>query len=179
MSGVPFGLPAQVLGDNREQWHALLFGMTCRIYPDPHRCNPRPLWAALDALGLRTPRLLGWWDAAAPVRVRGAPSVRATVYAVGGTVAVALANWAPRAVRCLLEWDWETVAALGLQRPAGASAQLSARAIQGFQPAGSWGPGEELELQPKGSGHNEGWLLTLGFAADGRAGNGFLARAWG
>ena len=28
--------------------------MTCRIYPDPRRCNPRPLWAALDALGTRT-----------------------------------------------------------------------------------------------------------------------------
>jgi hypothetical protein len=153
--------------------------MTCRIYPDPHRCNPRPLWAALDALGLRTPRMLGWWDAAAPVRVRGAQSVRATVYAAGGTVALALANWAPRAARCTIEWDWEAVAALGLQRPAGASAQLSARAIEGFQPAGSWGAGEELELQPKGSGHNEGWLLTLGFVADGKAGDGFMARAWG
>ena len=94
-------------------------------------------------------------------------------------VALALANWAPRAVRCSLEWDWEAVAALGLQRPAGASAQLSARAIEGFQPAGSWGAGEELELQPKGSGHNEGWLLTLGFVADGKAAGGFLARAWG
>ena len=73
----------------------------------------------------------------------------------------------------------KAVAALGLQRPAGASAQLSARAIEGFQPAGSWGAGEELELQPKGSGHNEGWLLTLGFVADGKAGHGFMARAWG
>ena len=44
VSGVPFGLPGQILGDNSDQWHGLLFGMTCRIYPDPHRCNPRPLY---------------------------------------------------------------------------------------------------------------------------------------
>ena len=52
--GVPFGLPGQILGTNADQAQGLLFGMTCRIYPDPHRCNPRPLWAALDALGMRT-----------------------------------------------------------------------------------------------------------------------------
>ena len=54
MSGVPFGLPGQILGTNADQAQGLLFGMTCRIYPDPHRCNPRPLWAALDALGMHT-----------------------------------------------------------------------------------------------------------------------------
>lgn len=172
-----------MLGDNREQWHALLFGMTCRIYPDPHRCNPRPLWAALDALGLRTPRMLGWWDAGAPVSVRGAPSVRATVYAADGTIAVALANWAPRAGRCALELDWPALAALGLRRPAGTTARLRAPAIEGFQPAGSWAAGEELALQAKGSGHNEGWLLVLEAVAEERGGGsgsaGFLARAWG
>ena len=69
VSGIPFGLPGQMLGDNSDQWQGLVHGMTCRIYPDPWRCNPRPLWAALDALGMGKPRLLGWWDVACPVSV--------------------------------------------------------------------------------------------------------------
>ena len=85
VSGVPFGLPGNILGDNTDQWQGLVHGMTCRIYPDPMRCNPRPLWAALDSMGLTNPdsmgltnpdsmgltnpRMLGWWDAACPVSV--------------------------------------------------------------------------------------------------------------
>ena len=66
-----------------KQAQGLLFGMTCRIYPDPHRCNPRPLWAALDALGMRTPRLFGWWNASCPVRAHG-PTLRYAAAAGGG-----------------------------------------------------------------------------------------------
>ena len=69
VSGVPFGLPGNILGDNTDQWQGLVHGMTCRIYPDPMRCNPRPLWAALDSMRLTNPRMLGWWDAACPVSV--------------------------------------------------------------------------------------------------------------
>ena len=69
VSGVPFGLPGEILGDNSAQWQGLVHGMTCRIYPDPWRCNPRPLWAALDAMGMQRPRLLGWWDPGCPITV--------------------------------------------------------------------------------------------------------------
>ena len=91
VSGVPFGLPGQVLGNNREQWQALTFGMTCRIYPDPHTCNPRPLWKALDALGLQSPRMLGWWDRESPVSVARWRSRRRR--------AAAASKAAPRATR--------------------------------------------------------------------------------
>ena len=109
VSGVPFGLPGQILGNNRDQWHGLLFGMTCRIYPDPDRCNPRPLWAALDRWGMRAPTMVGWWEADSPVRIAsvssalshrggashaGTDDVRATLYyTAAGELAVALANF--------------------------------------------------------------------------------------
>ena len=57
---MPFGLPGQVLGDNREQWHGLLFGMTCRIYPDPDRCNPRPIYQARGAVVVVERAVLLW-----------------------------------------------------------------------------------------------------------------------
>ena len=75
VSGVPFGLQGQILGTNSDQWQGLLFGMTCRIYPDPDRCNPRPLWAALDTMAMQRPRLVGWWDSACPVGVEDAPTL--------------------------------------------------------------------------------------------------------
>ena len=158
-----------MLGDARDQWQALVFGMTCRIYPDPMRCNPRPLWAALDALGLGAPQMIGWWDPACPVRIRGEPNgdVRATVF-VGGragasrqTVAIAIASWAPVTTTVTLEYDWAGLAAFGFGEQASQRAWLHAVAIEGFQPAGKWEAGGAITLQAKGSAHNEGWLLQL------------------
>lgn len=169
---MPFGLPAQVLGDNAEQWQALVFGMTCRIYPDPQRCNPRPLWAALDARGLRSPRMIGWWEGAAcPVRVvladagGDAQPVRATLFVgtlpTGGkSFAIAIANWAPHSVSFTLGYDWPALAALGLTTSA-AAARLQAPSVASFQQEGEWAVGARLTLQSKRSGFNEGWLLWL------------------
>lgn len=138
--------------------------MTCRIYPDPQRCNPRPLWAALDALGLQTPRMIGWWDTASPVSIRGderTEDVRATLYVGESTFAIALASWSTEAVEFKLHLDRAKLTSLGLSIPNGASLQLSAPAIAGFQPGGSWLEGEILKLFGKGSGRKEGMLLRL------------------
>ena len=174
VSGVPFGLPGQVLGDNHDQWRALVFGMTCRIYPDPHRCNPRPLWAVLDSWGLDAPRMLGWWDVASPITVTlatgrsGTPpvdadAVRATLFVgASGAFAVALASWSPEALAVTLAFDWDALEALGMRGARSArSAKLTAPAIDGFQPRGTWVAGEQLTMRGKGSGFNEGWLIRL------------------
>ena len=162
VSGVPFGLPGQVLGNNREQWHALLFGMTCRIYPDPHTCNPRPIWAAIDRLKLRTARLVGWWESDCPVRASH-PKVRASLLVGdGGAAALVLASWAGRAVDVAVAVDAAALRRLGV---AGANAsgalRFEAPEIDGFQPATTWRAGDLVRLQAKGSGWNEGWLAAV------------------
>ena len=173
VSGVPFGLPGQVLGDNADQWQALVFGMTCRIYPDPHRCNPRPLWAALDAYGLQSPRMLGWWDDGSstpcPVRVSAVHGgsindVRASLF-IGstGTFAIAVANWASHDVSVSFAYDWQALARLGLSGASSpnAKAKLVAVSIPGFQPSGAWRADEKPVVRGKRSRFNEGWLLKL------------------
>ena len=123
--------------------------MTCRIYPDPDRCNPRPLWAEIDRLGMRNPRMLGWWEASPAVRVvphadGGAANddVRATLF-VGDeangppTFAIAIANWAARPTKVTLAYDWSALAGLGLSRANG-TPRLVAQHVSGFQPAGQW-----------------------------------------
>ena len=45
--------------------------------------------------------------------------------------------------------------------PTAATARLTAVAIEGFQPSGSWATSDKVRLRAKGSGFNEGWLLNL------------------
>ena len=151
-----------MLGDNSDQWHGLIFGMTCRIYPDPDRCNPRPLWAALDDLGLQQPRMVGWWDAASPVLVHtvgGNWDVRATLFVAGDSFAVAVANFSPRKATFKISFASSRLAVLGL--PRAKRMRLRAPPINGFQVAGTWGVGGVLTLAGKGTGRKEGYLLQL------------------
>lgn len=170
VAGVAYGLPAQILGDNREQWQGLVFGMLCRIYPDPQRCNPRPLYKALDELGVGgTPLMLGWWDDACPVSVRvqggagGTKDVRATVF-IGpdGRAAVAVANWARAQQSAALTANVSALASLGWRggRPGG-SVAFVAREIDGFQGSGRFAAGATFEMNPFRDGFNEGWLFEI------------------
>ena len=73
-----------------------------------------------------------------------------------------LATHHARQVR--LSVDVARLASLGVKgAAAGGEPRLRASPIDGFQPEGAWAAGEALELQAKGSGHNEGWLLELVF----------------
>jgi hypothetical protein len=63
-----------------------------------------------------------------------------------------------------LSVDVARLASLGVKgAAAGGEPRLRASPIDGFQPEGAWAAGEALQLQAKGSGHNEGWLLELVF----------------
>ena len=171
VAGIPFGLPGEILGENRDQWQGLVFGMTCRIYPDPNRCNPRPIWAALDKMGMSRPRMVGWWEGSGCPVTTDSAHVRATVFVAdqaakggAGRIAIAIANWHSADVSVRLQYDWGALKTLLGQNSAGfdaASTKLRAERIDGFQPAGEWAPGAALKLRRKGSGNNEGWLLSL------------------
>jgi len=160
VSGIPFGLQGQILGNNRDQWHGLVFGMTCRIYPDPYTCNPRPLYLALDRLQLAKPRMIGWWDPACPVKTSRA-SVRATLFiGESGRFAITLANWDDDDTQVALLIDWASMRDLGFTAAAGA-ARLRAFEIEGFQREGEWSADASIVVRGKGSGFNEGWLLDV------------------
>mmetsp|Transcript_40382 Transcript_40382/g.133696 ORF Transcript_40382/g.133696 Transcript_40382/m.133696 type:complete len:207 (+) Transcript_40382:1269-1889(+) len=176
VSGVPFGLGSELLGDNSDQWQGLVHGMTCRIYPDPWKCNPRPLWAALDAMGMLRPRLLGWWDRACPVSLlaptveyghgggRG-PAAVASVFIGDGAAgapprfAVAVANWADHPVEVRIRANYSALAALGLRSER--KLRLRAREIDGFQSEAHWALGDAIRLEEKGGGVDQGLLLSI------------------
>jgi hypothetical protein len=146
ISGIPFGLYGEMLQDGGNPWRGMLYGMTNRLHWGG---DPRALWKLWDEFGIQDARMIGYWEKACPVRT-GQENVLATVYQKPGRSLLAIASWAPERVACQLTVDWTT---LGLDR---AKASLYAPAIEGFQPARAFKPGDPIPVPP-----GRGWLLYL------------------
>ena len=146
ISGVPFGLMGEMLEGGGNPWRGMLFGMTNRL---PWSGDPRPLWREWDRFGIQDTRMIGWWVPSPPVTT-GRPDVLVTTYAGDGKALLAVASWAPDTVSVPLVIDWM---ALGLDS---ARARFTAPAIDSFQPAREFRPGEPIPVAPA-----RGWLLEL------------------
>lgn len=147
ISGIPFGLMGEMLEGGGNPWRGMVFGMTNRLPWTGG--DPRELWKAWDAFGIADSRMIGWWASTAPVKT-GRPDVLATTYLRKDRALVAVASWAADTVSVPLTIDWRAV---GI--PA-ASARISARAIEGFQPALELAPDQPLRIAP-----GKGWLLEI------------------
>ncbi|HEX7048815.1 MAG TPA: glycoside hydrolase domain-containing protein, partial [Longimicrobiales bacterium] len=147
LSGIPFGLMGEMLQDGGNPWRGMVFGMTARL---PWSGDPRPLWRFWDAFGMQQTRMIGYWVPSNPVRT-GRDDVLATVYQGEGRALIALASWAAAPVDVTLDIDWET---LGIDP---AKATITAPAIEGFQAAATFAPGEAVPVAP-----GKGWLLVVG-----------------
>ncbi|NTV80105.1 MAG: hypothetical protein HGA24_01595, partial [Candidatus Aminicenantes bacterium] len=159
LSGIPFGLMGEMLQDGGNPWRGMAFGMTARL---PWAGDPRPLWKVWDEFGIAESEMIGWWVDANPVRT-GSKDVLATSYvrrrsggkgkgAPGGdAVMIALASWSKEPVDVRLTIDWKK---LGLDPK---KALLRAPAIDKFQDAAEYKPGDPIRVQP-----GKGLLLILG-----------------
>ncbi|MBP7706159.1 MAG: hypothetical protein KA243_02825 [Candidatus Aminicenantes bacterium] len=154
-SGLPFGLMGEMLQDGGNPWRGMVFGMTARL---PWAGDPRPLWKAWDEFGLAESEMVGWWVEKNPVRT-GRDDVLATSYVrrggggAGGArnaTMVAVASWADGPVDVRLTVDWK---ALGLDPK---KVTLRAPAIDKFQDAAEFTPGEAIRIDP-----GQGLLLVL------------------
>ncbi len=166
MSGIPFGLMGEMLQDGGNPWRGMVFGMTSRL---PWAGDPRPLWKVWDEFGITESEMIGWWVDGNPVRPRDVKSADpwngwfpdrrflATSYVrradgKGGrpSVLIALASWAEEPVNVRLMIDWKK---LGLDPK---TAVLTAPAIDKFQDAAEFKPGDQVRIEP-----GKGWLLIL------------------
>ena len=147
MSGIPFGLMGEMLQDGGNPWRGMVFGMTARL---PWAGDPTPLWRAWDEFGLTDSRMIGWWVAGRPVR-SGRPEVLATTFVRPGRALVAFASWAADTVTVTPQVEWT---ALGIDST---RATFTAPAIDRFQPAATFRPGEPIRVPP-----GKGWLLVIG-----------------
>ena len=146
VSGIPFGLMGEMLQDGGNPWRGIVFGMTSRL---PWAGDPRAIWKFEDEAGFAGSRMIGWWVPHSPVTT-GRDDVLATVYQGKRTSVVALASWAKETVNITPQVDWKR---LGLDP---AKTVIRAVAIDKFQPAATFAPGQPIPVEP-----GRGWLLRF------------------
>jgi hypothetical protein len=143
-SGLPFGLPSDMLacsGTQPDHFRGMLFGMGYR----PPDQRTAALWTFWDAFGIQDAVMLGWWDAACPVKP-SSPEARATVYRKRGQALLVVASWADRAIPCRLAVDYP---ALGLDPQ---HVRWRKPAIAGLQEGGELPANAPVTLPPRGGG---------------------------
>jgi hypothetical protein len=119
--------------------------MTARL---PWAGDPRPLWEVWDAFGITGSEMVGWWVDANPVKT-GNREILATSCVrrgdgkgAGPAVLIALASWAKEPVDIQPTIDWRK---LGIDPK---KAVLRAPAIDKFQDAAEFKPGEPIRVEP-------------------------------
>lgn len=145
MSGIPFGLMSEMLGTG-QAWRGMVFGEVARL---GWGGEPRPIWKAMDEFGMAGSEMIGFWDAACPVK-SGNPAVLASVYRKQGKTLIALASWSAKDESVRLSIDFK---ALGLDP---AKTTLTAAAMENLQPKASYQIVDPITI-PVG----KGLLLTL------------------
>jgi hypothetical protein len=145
MSGIPFGLMSEMLGVG-QPWRGMVFGEVARL---GWGGEPRPLWKAMDEFGMAGTEMIGFWDAACPVKT-GNPEVLATVYRKKGSALISLASWSAKDESVRLVIDFK---ALGIDS---ANATLTAMPMDKLQPMAVYPISEAITISS-----NKGLLLTL------------------
>ncbi len=148
VSGIPFGLMGEMLEHGGNPWRGMIYGMTNR-YPWSEEADPRPIWKFWDEFNMQGTEMIGYWSSNCPVKTDN-EKVLATVYKKNGSALISIASWADGDTAVQLKIDWTK---LGIDS---AKATITAKAIQNFQPAKTFGVNETIPVE-KG----KGWLLIV------------------
>lgn len=146
VSGIPFGLFGEMLNNGGNAYRGMLYGMTNRL--GWTGSDPSALWRLWDIFGIRSARMLGYWDPSCPVR-SNRDDVKVTVYQRPGKVLIAYASWAKKDVHVRLDVDWK---ALGIDA---AHATIVAPTVPGLQQESVY---NDLKDVPVGTGKG-GWII--------------------
>ena len=145
MSGIPFGLMSEMLGAG-QPWRGLVFGEVARL---GWGGEPRPIWKAWDKFGMAGTEMIGFWDAACPVKT-DSTNVVASVYRKKGKALIAIATWSAKDENIRLAIDFK---ALGLDV---ARATLTAMSMEKLQASVVYKTTDAITI-PSG----KGLLLTI------------------
>jgi hypothetical protein len=124
VSGIPFGLPGQMLEGGGNPWRGMVYGITNR--PGWGANSPSGLWNFWDEYKIEDKIMTGYWDENTPVKVSN-QLVKASVYSSNGEAVIAVANWTDNDQVTAVEVSW---ADLGINPM---SAGVFVPEIKGFQ----------------------------------------------
>ena len=108
ISGIPFGLPGQMLEGGGNPWRGMVYGITNRA--GWTKFPPENLWNFFDEYKFAEKEMFGYWDLNCPVNCNN-PLIKASVYKGKDDIIIALANWSKEDIDASLTINWQ---ALGL-----------------------------------------------------------------
>ena len=147
VSGIPFGLPGQMLEGGGNPWRGMVYGITNRA--GYLGLSPSSTWKFWDEYKIEKKIMTGYWEKNCPVRPVN-PAIQASVYAGEGEVLVALANWTDTLQTTALGISWQ---ALGLDP---AQTEIFIPHIEGFQTEQLQVPLENIGVPGK-----KGYVIVL------------------
>ncbi len=103
VSGIPFGLPGQMLQGGGNPWRGMVYGITNRAGWTPK--PPGEIWKFWDEYRIQNKKMVGYWDKNCPVASSN-PLVKATVYQGSDFSIIAVANWSDKDQEPGLSVNW-------------------------------------------------------------------------
>ena len=109
VSGIPFGLPGQMLEQGGNPWRGMVYGITTRAGWTPN--PPHHLWKFFDEYNFASRELIGYWSKDCPV-ISSDKNTKASAFIGPNDIVVALANWSDAEVFTELKtevskWGWK------------------------------------------------------------------------
>lgn len=124
VSGIPFGLPGQMLQGGGNPWRGMIYGITNRA--GWHGSSPSEIWKFWDKHKIEDKLMIAYWEKDCPVTCSN-PSTRVTVYKGEDETIIAVANWSDKDEEVSLAVDW---AKLGIES---VNCDISIPKIKDFQ----------------------------------------------
>ena len=111
VSGIPFGLPGQMLEGGGNPWRGMVYGITNRAgwFGDAFDVNnPTFIWQFWDKYDIQSKEMIGYWDRNNPVSVDN-EMVKATVFKGEKDLIIAIAGWGNEDQNCSARIDWDKI----------------------------------------------------------------------
>jgi len=105
VSGIPYGLPGQMLEGGGNPWRGMVYGITNRA---GWGGDPTFIWKFWDQYEIQKKEMIGYWDKNNPVTVDN-EMVKATVYKGDKDMIIAIAAWGDQDQICSVNIDWEKI----------------------------------------------------------------------
>jgi hypothetical protein len=104
ISGIPFGLPGQMLEGGGNPWRGMVYGITTRAGWTPN--PPTEIWKFWDSYHIENMNMIGYWEKECPVTCNN-ELLKASIYKNQDEAIIAIANWSDQNLETSLEIDWE------------------------------------------------------------------------
>ncbi len=108
VSGIPFGLPGQMLEGGGNPWKGMVYGITSRGGYTEEKNSPRHLWKFFDKYDFANREMIGYWEKGCLVKCDD-PMVKTSVYKGKNDVVISVANWADTDALVSIKVDWAKI----------------------------------------------------------------------